>query len=91
MTAGKVTSRGLVDAYLARIAAYDASDDASSLAEEPTMDSRGPLLDFGPAVLSCETSVACGLLLFRPSIATSLGAAAAASCCVKPRAGARSG
>jgi hypothetical protein len=36
-------------------------------------------LDVGSGELSCDTSVVCGLLLFRPSIATSLGAAAAAT------------
>src|SRR5438552_11993607 len=58
----------------------------SSLAEEPTIVSRGPSLDFGPAELSCDTIVVGGLLLFRPSIAASSGAAASASCSV-PRAG----
>ena len=51
----------------------------SSFAEAPTMVSRGPPLDAGPAELSCDTSVVCGLVLFRPSIATSSGAAAAAA------------
>src|SRR6266566_30820 len=58
----------------------------SSLPEGPTIVSRGPSLDFGPAELSCDTIVVGGLLLFRPSIAASSGAAASASCSV-PRAG----
>src|SRR6266852_8062800 len=60
----------------------------SSLAEEPTIVSRGPSLDFGPAELSCYPIIVGGLLLFRPSIAASSGAAASASCPV-PRAGLR--
>src|SRR5436190_10314886 len=61
----------------------------SSLAEEPTIVSRGPSLDFGPAELSCDTIVVGGLLLFRPSIAASSGAAgaAASASCPVPRAG----